>query len=99
MGLSYWERFTLGAGCIVNPIDCATIQNELERIRQKVDEGEPVTPAEAQWVESGNAELEEATKVVAQEQIYEPAKKAGKALSTNVIWPLALAIGVALAIR
>jgi len=99
MELSYWERFTLGAGCLVNPIDCATIQNELERIRQKVDEGEPITPAEVQWVQSGSSDLEEVTKVVTQEQVYEPAKKAGKALSTNIIWPLALAIGVALAIR
>jgi len=99
MKLSYWERFTLGAGCWANPVDCWTIHSELDRIREKVDAGEPITPAEAQWVQSGSSELEETAKQVTQDVIYRPAQSVGKSVSSNIIWPLALAIGVALAIR
>lgn len=97
--MGFWDTFTLGAGCVASPIDCYKIHTELDRIRLKVDKGEPVTQAEQDWVETGQAELEKRANEVADKLIRDPARDLGDRVSKNVIWPIALAIGVALVIR
>ena len=97
--LGFWDNFALGAGCVANPIQCYKVHTELDRIREKVDKGEPVTQAEQQWVETGQADLTEEAQRVAEEKIKEPAREAARSLSANFVWPIALAIGVALVIR
>ncbi len=94
MGWFNLENFTLGAGCWANPIDCYKINKELDRIREKVETGEPISAAEEQWVQTGGTELHKAAKETA-DDLREPARQ----LSATFIWPIALAIGVAIAIR
>lgn len=97
--LGFWEKFSLGAGCLVSPIDCGRIQNELERIREKVDRGLPISQAEKDWVESGQAELEQAARETAQTHIHEPIEDLKQGLTTNLLWPAVFLLGVVIASR
>jgi len=42
--------FILGLNCALNPFDCHKVWKEAERIKEKVDTGQPVSDQEAQWI-------------------------------------------------
>lgn len=83
------SNFYLGLGCLANWSECQKINKELDRLAAKQLLGDPLTPAEKEWLKKWGPELEAAAEVE-KKSWEDPFTKPLKAL----VWPV-LIVGAA----